>query len=147
MRTAIITIIIMLLAGCKFSYRYPCQDPANWDQAWCSNDVCKADGTCTEKLLGFQPAPNQKISPEDMANTEGQGHENVTETKPVISTEKPADCKTTVVYRDRIVESKIQHVTEPREEKVIEERPAREMPLSMNSIVDTVGHNTAAKIN
>ena len=146
MKKILIILPFLLLAGCKFVYRYPCQDPANWDKEWCSNDVCKADGSCTEKLLGFQPKPNQQISPEDLANTEG--HENLAETKKDISTEKPArtaDCKTTVVYRDRPVDAKVERILEPREQKEIVEDAPREMPLTMNTIVDTSGHNTAAK--
>lgn len=146
MRTAIITIIIMLLAGCKFHYRYPCQDPANWDKEWCSNDVCKADGTCTEKLLGFAPKPNQKINPEDLANTDGD--ENLVEAKKDISTDKPVDkpveCKTKVIYKELPVASKGMNIAEPKVEQIIEE-PPKEMPLTMNTIVDTSGHNRAVK--
>jgi hypothetical protein len=146
MRTAIITILIMLLAGCKFHYRYPCQDPANWDKEWCSNDVCKADGTCTEKLIGFPPKPNQKISPEDLANTDG--NENLPEARKDISTDKPADkpanCKTTVIYKELPIVSKGEKIAEPKVEQIVDE-PPREMPLTMTTVVDTGIHNRAAK--
>jgi hypothetical protein len=136
----------MLLAGCKFHYRYPCQDPVNWDKEWCSNDVCKADGTCTEKLIGFEPKPNQKISPEDLANTDG--NENLSEAKKDISTDKPADkpadCKTTVIYKELPIVSKGEKVAEPKVEQIIDE-PPREMPLTMTTVVDTGIHNRAAK--
>jgi hypothetical protein len=142
MRIAIITITIMLLAGCEFRYRYECQDPKNWGKEWCSNDVCKADGSCTEKLIGFPPKPNQKISPEDLANTDG--HENLSEAKKDISTDKPADCKSTVIYRELPVISKGEKIAEPKIEQIIDE-PPREMPLTMNTVVETSSHNRAAK--
>lgn len=148
MKKILIILPFLLLTGCKFVYRYPCQDPANWDKEWCSNDVCKADGTCTEKLIGFPPKPNQKVSPEDLANTEG--HENIPETKTDISTDKPINCKATVVYKDRPIYknsptvSKIERMPEHKEQNIIEEAP-KEMPLTMNTVVDTAGHNSAIR--
>jgi hypothetical protein len=32
-------------------YRYPCQDPVNWEKAECTPPVCEASGTCTKDLL------------------------------------------------------------------------------------------------
>jgi len=32
-------------------YRYPCQDPVNWEKAECKPPVCEASGTCTKDLL------------------------------------------------------------------------------------------------
>ena len=49
---------LLAVAGCAFdgTYRYPCQDPDNWDNTECKPPVCNVDGTCTETLLGFDPA-------------------------------------------------------------------------------------------
>ena len=33
-------------------YRYPCQDPVNWEKAECKPPVCEASGLCTKDLLG-----------------------------------------------------------------------------------------------
>ena len=33
-------------------YRYPCQDPVNWEKAECNPPVCEASLTCTKDLLG-----------------------------------------------------------------------------------------------
>jgi hypothetical protein len=33
-------------------YRYPCQDPVNWEKAECNPPVCEATGTCTKDILG-----------------------------------------------------------------------------------------------
>jgi len=41
-----------LLSGCTYdgSYRYPCQDPANWETAECKPPVCTVNKTCPEDL-------------------------------------------------------------------------------------------------
>ena len=31
-------------------YRYPCQDPANWESAECKPPICTANGACPEDL-------------------------------------------------------------------------------------------------
>lgn len=33
-------------------YRYPCQDPVNWEKAECKPPICEASGLCTKDLLG-----------------------------------------------------------------------------------------------
>ena len=42
---------ILLLAGCEDRFRYPCQDPKNWEKAECKPPICTATGTCTEMLI------------------------------------------------------------------------------------------------
>lgn len=32
-------------------YRYECQDPANWEQAYCQPPLCEAVAACTKDLL------------------------------------------------------------------------------------------------
>ena len=34
------------------SFRYPCQDPANWEAAECNPPICEATGTCTKDIVG-----------------------------------------------------------------------------------------------
>lgn len=54
-------ISILSLTGCDSRYRYPCQNPDNWDQQICKKPWCSADGTCPEDLQhyekGTQTAP------------------------------------------------------------------------------------------
>lgn len=58
-----------MLAACgDGSYRYSCQDPANWEKSSCKPPACLADGNCTDLLLGFDPtgetiAPEETIAP------------------------------------------------------------------------------------
>ena len=44
----------ILLASCGWQggYRYPCQDPANWEATECNPPICEASGTCTKDLVG-----------------------------------------------------------------------------------------------
>lgn len=54
MKAILILSVAFLLAGCNSQYRYPCQDPANWGNEECNNEICKAEGECTSDVL----APN-----------------------------------------------------------------------------------------
>lgn len=44
----------LLLSGCGYDgfYRYPCQDPANWEKEECKPPVCTVNGACPEDLVG-----------------------------------------------------------------------------------------------
>jgi hypothetical protein len=47
------TLITLLLSACGDGhYRYPCQDPANWEKAECKPPVCTAAGACPIDLVG-----------------------------------------------------------------------------------------------
>ena len=47
-------MLILSLTGCNFdgSYRYECQDPANWEKAECNPPICEPTGTCSRDLVG-----------------------------------------------------------------------------------------------
>jgi hypothetical protein len=50
-------LLAISLTGCSNPeglnrYRYPCQDPVNWEKAECNPPVCEASGLCTKDLLG-----------------------------------------------------------------------------------------------
>lgn len=53
----LVIIGALLLAGCGYDggYRYPCQDPDNWESEECNPPICKVDGACTKDLVGFDP--------------------------------------------------------------------------------------------
>ena len=38
----------LVLTGCGYDghYRYPCQDPANWEKAECKPPICDVSKTC-----------------------------------------------------------------------------------------------------
>jgi hypothetical protein len=46
-------LMTLLLSGCGDGhFRYPCQDPANWEKAECKPPVCTANGACPIDLVG-----------------------------------------------------------------------------------------------
>ena len=47
-----IALLAVALAGCNYdgSYRYPCQDPANWESAECKPPLCDVNNTCPSDL-------------------------------------------------------------------------------------------------
>ena len=57
-RLAVMLAVMFTTTGCSYdgSYRYKCQDPANWELAECNPPICEASGTCTRDLL-----PNKEI--------------------------------------------------------------------------------------
>ena len=61
-------LLIPLLFACEERYRYPCQDPNNWNENFCKKPYCSANGTCPEDLTHYeknkvnQPsAPQQQV--------------------------------------------------------------------------------------
>lgn len=44
-------ILCGLLAGCDDRFRYPCQDPLNWEKDECKPPICTATGTCPDMLV------------------------------------------------------------------------------------------------
>jgi hypothetical protein len=52
-RLSLIALLCLALSSCSYdgSYRYPCQDPANWDSADCKPPICTASDTCTSNMI------------------------------------------------------------------------------------------------
>jgi hypothetical protein len=47
-------------------YRYPCQDPANWDKDFCKLPLCDVNRTCPEHIFKGQRDP--RLGPPTDAN-------------------------------------------------------------------------------
>ena len=47
-------MLTITLTSCSYdgSYRYPCQDSANWDKPECNPPICETSGTCSRDLVG-----------------------------------------------------------------------------------------------
>lgn len=143
MRLLFVPLITIILTGCEYSYRYPCQDPANWGKLECNNEVCKADGTCTEDTIGGKVETPSDISSESIT-------EDSTEPcQPAISNEVSKD------ETEEVPTAKL-HGRKPSKDIVMdpegdEYEPARTPPsleeevLTMNTVVDTAAHNAAIK--
>jgi hypothetical protein len=45
-------LMALLVTGClEDRFRYPCQDPTNWNNPECKPPICTATGTCPEQLI------------------------------------------------------------------------------------------------
>lgn len=48
---AILCLPVVIAAGCKERYRYPCQDPANWETAQCQKPLCEIHRQCPDLIF------------------------------------------------------------------------------------------------
>jgi len=155
MKKFLIIIPLILLAGCEYRYRYECQDPANWAKESCNNDVCKAEGECTSDILGFIPGEGSRIElgeQQKFNERESQSISNTDCAQPATaSTFKPNKPKT---FKPNKVDDSFKKMQSQEEFTESEEAFVRtplimesEQPLTMNTIVETEGHNKAAKFN
>ena len=54
MKYLVLLLLPLCLLGCEERYRYPCQDPENWDTKECKKPFCSANGTCPEDLQHYE---------------------------------------------------------------------------------------------
>lgn len=47
-------MVLVMLSACEDRYRYPCQDPQNWELDECKPPICTASGTCPEQLVTIE---------------------------------------------------------------------------------------------
>ena len=58
-------LLMLSLTGCDSlnRYRYPCQDPKNWEIAECTPPECEASQTCTKDVIKITPTtPEQETT-------------------------------------------------------------------------------------
>ncbi len=55
----ILLLLLPFLVACQERYRYPCQDPNNWDKQSCQKPYCSANGTCPEDLKHYEKGAKQ----------------------------------------------------------------------------------------
>ncbi len=53
----LLTVPVALAFFGKDSFRYPCQDPANWDKDYCKVPICDVTRTCPEHIFKGQRDP------------------------------------------------------------------------------------------
>ena len=49
---AVIAFTMLILTAGDGFYRYPCQDPANWESLECKPPICLRTKNCAEDLTG-----------------------------------------------------------------------------------------------
>lgn len=54
----------------KETFRYPCQDPANWDSPQCQKPLCDVTRTCPEHIFKGQRDP--RLGPPKEGETTGK---------------------------------------------------------------------------
>ena len=78
MKYFIVLALSLFLLGCNERYRYPCQDPENWDTKECKRPFCSANGTCPEDLTPYEKDKvgglpgNPNLQPEPQAPKKGE---------------------------------------------------------------------------
>lgn len=57
----LLVLLLLLPIGLAFfggdRFRYPCQDPANWDKEVCKKPICDVTRTCPEHVFKGQRDP------------------------------------------------------------------------------------------
>ena len=68
-------LLLPLLVACEENYRYPCQDPENWETKQCKKPYCSANGTCPEDLKHYVKDSSGKpiISPQEQTHVPSKG--------------------------------------------------------------------------
>lgn len=57
-------LLALLLAGCDQRYRYPCQNPDNWETKRCQKPMCEVNQECPEHVFNGQKAMEPEIKKE-----------------------------------------------------------------------------------
>lgn len=69
MRFIFLALVALMMTACDERYRYPCQDPENWEKKECKKPYCSANGTCPEDLKHYEKnkteAPKQTTTSVD----------------------------------------------------------------------------------
>ena len=68
---AIIVLVIFMIVFSSDRYRYPCQDPENWNSPQCNPPLCEASSTCTKYLVDIGETANHESSEEEPQSEDG----------------------------------------------------------------------------
>lgn len=72
-RTYLIALIapMLMAAGCEQQYRYPCQNPANWETEQCKKPLCEVNKDCPEYIFK-EDKPKPAVMPSAPAPVKGE---------------------------------------------------------------------------
>ncbi len=65
-------LLPVLMIGCGERYRYPCQDPENWNEKLCQKPFCSANGTCPEDLKHYEKEPSAQRPAQTLPANKGE---------------------------------------------------------------------------
>ena len=73
-KLVVVSLCALLLTVCgkydfKEVYRYPCQDPANWETPECQPPNCEAFGICTKDVMKGTPLYDEDSEYENAPST------------------------------------------------------------------------------
>lgn len=58
--TMTLALLAMTLSGCGQDYRYPCQNPDNWNQPQCQLPQCQVERSCPEHIFDKESLDRMK---------------------------------------------------------------------------------------
>lgn len=68
-----VILLSLGLTSCKYNfkevYRYPCQDPANWETPDCTYPKCEGFGICTKDVMRGTPLYDEDTEYQDASTT------------------------------------------------------------------------------
>jgi hypothetical protein len=77
---AVLCLPVFFASGCEERYRYPCQDPKNWETAQCQRPICEIHRQCPDLIFKEDSAKvgisNDQISKEVVPQTCTKGCSN-----------------------------------------------------------------------
>jgi hypothetical protein len=47
----VLALPVFIAAGCEQKYRYPCQDPKNWETPECNKPLCEVNRDCPSYIF------------------------------------------------------------------------------------------------
>jgi len=72
-KSTLMIIISLILFGCDSRYRYPCQNPDNWEKDYCKKPYCEVSRDCPEHIFKGQEGVASYSSPNKNSCAECKG--------------------------------------------------------------------------
>lgn len=77
-RMFMISTAIVVLTGCEAQFRYPCQDPANWNAPECQRPICEVNRDCPDLIFKENsnivlPKPQESVPARPAPGTPSRG--------------------------------------------------------------------------
>lgn len=60
-----LVVIVAGLPSCEDRFRYPCQDPRNWETPQCQKPQCEVTQTCPEHVYADQRKMQEMLEKKD----------------------------------------------------------------------------------